>query len=691
MPQFQPYPIYDLRTGLYLAKEPWLSPQDAFSKLENCYLKRGVLEKRKGHTSFGRIAQYTDKIAIASFAAADAPDAATKTKVTTTLTHGYTDGNSVLIANCAKTEYNTTHVISNVNAGAKSFVIPVVYGAETIGGTEVVRKKSFPSSSTDVMGLLPYDNAGTTELLAFDRTRVNKYDTTALEFVDLTTRRVRYTAGTTAAPAVGVVITNGGNTATVDAVVIHSGTFAAGTAEGEIHLSNQTAAFAAGAVTWTGGSCTIAANSSNYEFTGDDKQFFWICNWNDKGYFTNGKDQIATYDGTILGHLTIDLDVLGGPDNDVGTAKIIVLYKNRLLLLLPTVDGSAQRQRAMWSEINLPGQWKAANYTDCPTSDTIVSAGFIGETLVVFFSASIWILEYTGNSTIPFKWTKVPSDYGCSTTYSLLEFSTDVWTLSNTRFITCNLRDVNPIDVNIPDMMLSFDQSAIEYVYGSDLSDMRQVWFSFVSNDSTDGKPDSILAINYDEMNWSTHKLPVHCFGSYMEQSELILDSNASLISFFGDADISLDDVDIALDYIALQAGYPINLMGCRTGYIYKLNSGDSDNTTDISFTVISGWWNPYTEQGYRAELGWIDFFVEAKTSGTCEIQLFINHKSSAYVTRTLKFDATGEEGTMTRYRVKVGTVADFHRIQIYHSTDNHQAKISALIPYFRQAGRLYS
>lgn len=56
---FQPYPIYDLKSGKKTDKDPWLQPSDAFTDMLNCHLRQGALEKRKGYTEFGEIA-HTD-------------------------------------------------------------------------------------------------------------------------------------------------------------------------------------------------------------------------------------------------------------------------------------------------------------------------------------------------------------------------------------------------------------------------------------------------------------------------------------------------------------------------------------------------------------------------------------------------------------------------------------------------------
>ena len=679
---YKPYPIFDLRTGLSLAKEAWLNPPDAFSELNNCYFDRGIFKKRKGYLSYGRmVTADTEKIRLTTFATYAA---GAKTQITTPFAHGYSNGNTVTIE--GTTNYDGDYVIESI--AATTFVIPETYIAEAGAVTKTVKLQQSYATS-EIMGLLPYVNGTTTSLLAMNRTRFNKYNTTTSVFDDLTVRRVGYKTGAVAQPVSGETMTQGGVTATITNVSVDNGTWAAGTASGEICLHSKTGGnFAAGAATLSGGgTCTLLADDSIYENTGDDSQFFWVANWNDIAYITNGKDQIRTYNGTVLGNLVIDLDVLGGPDNDVATALIVVVYKGRLLLLSPTVDGTAQRQRAMWCEVILPRQWQAANYVDCPTTDSIVTAGFIGEDLIVMFTDSTWKLVYTTDATIPFRWEKIKSDYGATSTYSVTEYSKEIWSISNTRLVSCDSYEVYPIDEKIPDMMLSFNQSQVQYCYGMDLAEIRQNWLSYVSAEASDSKPDKVVAVNYDEMNWSTHDLPVHCLGSYFEISDPTFDD---IGLFLGDVDMALDDIDIALDDISLQAGYPVNLMGCRDGYIYRLNYGGTDNGTSIAFSAISGWWNPYTQDGRRADLGYIDFFVTSLAGATCEVSLFMNHKTSAYATRTLKFDPTGSEGEKTRYRIKAGTISDFHRIQISHTASNQELEIHAIVPYFRQAGTLY-
>lgn len=62
MAGFTPYFVGNLRLGTELGVQPWLLPQDAFTKLENCHMYRGVLRKRLGMELFGTMThQVTDE------------------------------------------------------------------------------------------------------------------------------------------------------------------------------------------------------------------------------------------------------------------------------------------------------------------------------------------------------------------------------------------------------------------------------------------------------------------------------------------------------------------------------------------------------------------------------------------------------------------------------------------------------
>lgn len=51
----QPFLIADIRVGMEKDLEPWLLPNDGFPDLEDCYLFRGRVKKRRGYRFLGRL------------------------------------------------------------------------------------------------------------------------------------------------------------------------------------------------------------------------------------------------------------------------------------------------------------------------------------------------------------------------------------------------------------------------------------------------------------------------------------------------------------------------------------------------------------------------------------------------------------------------------------------------------------
>lgn len=51
----QPFLIANMRVGVERDMEPWLLPESAFPNLEDCYLFRGRIQRRRGYTQLGRL------------------------------------------------------------------------------------------------------------------------------------------------------------------------------------------------------------------------------------------------------------------------------------------------------------------------------------------------------------------------------------------------------------------------------------------------------------------------------------------------------------------------------------------------------------------------------------------------------------------------------------------------------------
>lgn len=610
---FKPFPIYNLSAGKITARDPWLLPKDAFASMVNCHLKRGVLEKRKGYSVFGRLVHTNTKTGV------------------------------------------------NTNPGKA------------------------------VMGIYNYYQYDVETLLAMDTVRINKFNSATKSFEDITRMKihVKPISGQNHLPSVDDVIegATSGAYATVEAVIVDHGDFVNGTGDGTIILKNTTVQgnFQDGETlrdktTITNIFGAADGPASEQEFTGEDTNFFWFENWNNVGYITNGIDQIQKYTGSGLSRLYIDLDVEGGPDNDVDNCLMIFSYKSRIVLLRTIERGDNHYQRARWCQVNNPGIWKEADYVDAPTEDWIMAADFIGEDLIVWFERSVWKLTYTGDADLPFRWEKIVATEGCYATYSMVSFSDELIGVGPTRIVGTDGRDAYGLDEKIPDEMLNWNQLAIGYCYGIVIEEEGQTWTSFASSSAE--KPDSALVNNYEEDSWSVYQIPIHVLGYSSMEEDLVLDEI--------DASIALDDIDYSFDDKELQAGYPTTLMGCRDGYVYQLNTGGADNGSAIAFEAKSGRWNPFVEEGLKARLGWIDFLVDADETVTFDVAFYLDTDSSFFKTVTVTCEGSDLDDGKVWKRVFCGAVGKFHQIKISNNAANNRPRIHAIVPYFDKAGRMF-
>jgi hypothetical protein len=314
-----------------------------------------------------------------------------------------------------------------------------------------------------------------------------------------------------------------------------------------------------------------------------------------------------------------------------------------------------------------------------------MGADFIGDDLIVIFERSVWILKYTGDPILPFEWQQVKSTEGCSATFSLMPFADEILFLSSTSLMGTDALDIYNIDEKIPDFTLEFNQSAFQYIYGSVIEELRQAWLAFPSASSDIN--DTVLMMNYEEGNFATFDLALHCLGYYKITDELTWDSY----------DVYWDDLDIFWDERSIQAGYPISLGGTHDGIIYQLNSGGAWQTktltssgwtvtdTPIPFSIYSGEINPYSENGQEARLGYIDMLVNKDEGITFYVDLYVNGDTAPY--KTVEVTCDGGVGAKVWKRVYAGAIGSFHQLQIRHEEANQTPWIHALTFYFSPEG----
>lgn len=294
-------------------------------------------------------------------------------------------------------------------------------------------------------------------------------------------------------------------------------------------------------------------------FHGDDTQFFWGSNYIEEttGYktlfVTNFNASLGVPPATDdpiyylrAGAWTAFTPIVTLAHNAfVAQARLIVNFKGRLLLLNtiendgPIVSGGTNtntaypnRCRFSWygqsavaaAAFYEPGEvgYQGGGYIDAPTYETIISAQFIKDRLIVYFERSTFELAYTGNQLTPFVWNKLNTELGSQSPFSTVPFDQAVLTCGNSGFHSCNGSNVIRIDDKIPDEVINIkvDNSDNERICSIRDYATEVVYWSYKTDDiqPTQSYPNRTLTYNYKNGSWATNDETITAFG-YFEQN----------------------------------------------------------------------------------------------------------------------------------------------------------------------------
>lgn len=112
--------------------------------------------------------------------------------------------------------------------------------------------------------------------------------------------------------------------------------------------------------------------------------------------FTNNRDVVKRYDGTDC------IDIPGLADVGTVTAKGVTVFKDHLILVATTEDGSEHPQRIRWSHTSDPTRWTDGNasFADLvDTEDFLMNGTPLGSYMILYRDRSIVRMEYIGTDT----------------------------------------------------------------------------------------------------------------------------------------------------------------------------------------------------------------------------------------------------------------------------------------------------
>lgn len=213
----------------------------------------------------------------------------------------------------------------------------------------------------------------------------------------------------------------------------------------------------------------------------------------------------------------------------------------------PTLNAATNfSNRIRWSTIGNPfiiyangppatGSWRddirgQGGFLDIPTSEDIISVGYVRDNVVIYCERSTWQLRYTGRSIAPFQIERVNSELGGSGPFSAIQFDTSLVGIGDKGIVQCDSYRSDRIDIKIPDFVFKFlgVNNAPFRVHGiRDFVNrlafwtipLDAQWTSPGGNPITPIFPSQRLVYNYENDSWALFNDSLTCFGNYQPQS----------------------------------------------------------------------------------------------------------------------------------------------------------------------------
>lgn len=419
-------------------------------------------------------------------------------------------------------------------------------------------------------------------------------------------------------------------------------------------------------------------------WTGSDSQFVYSCNYKGANsddfllFATNFKeaDGIQYWDGAAWA--TLNPSYLTGAGNTIETARLIVSFKDRLLLLntveLVSSVSTSYPNRCRFSQNGSPlaaDAWREdvdgkGDHIDAPVKQAIVSALIFRDRLIVFFERSTWELVYTGNQVLPFVWQQINIELGAESTFSVVPFDRAILAIGDTGIHATDGVNVERVDNKIPDEVLDFHDTTTNATRVHGIRDYRNefVYWAIPTASSNDVFPNRILVYNYKNNSWAIFDDNVTAFGYSTNVRDEIIAGNQEGFLLTINADTyrnspSLQVTDITEsggvvtitavnhglstgDYVVIEDAEGITVLNNNIYSVtYATNNTVIVDNAPVPITTYTGagtmalvsqidiktkQYNFYTSAGDNTYLAHVDFYVDRTSNG----QILIDSYSSS-------------------------------------------------------------
>ena len=353
-------------------------------------------------------------------------------------------------------------------------------------------------------------------------------------------------------------------------------------------------------------------------WTGDDSDFFWTTNYfigdgNSKIFWATNfsgstGDPIRFTNGSAWANFAPQIDN-ASPPNLLTQCLCLLPFRGRLVAF-NTWEGTSlaasapYTNRIRWAAIGTPFTTSAAGiitgptginatawrddirgqggFLDIPTSEDIVSVGFVRDNLVIYCENSTWQLRYTGRSIAPFQIEKVNSELGTLSTFGSVQFDTSIVGIGDKGVVECDSYKSSLIDIKIPDLFFQYQYSnngQKRIQGGRDFKNRLAFWIFPTATGTTTNVnntyPNQRLIYNYENDSWALFNDYYTALGTFQPPSSRTwLNTNSPWIR-------------CPFAWVDSPLLIPILVAGNQQGFIEKIDQSEL-TTNDISLTITA-------------------------------------------------------------------------------------------------------
>ena len=454
------------------------------------------------------------------------------------------------------------------------------------------------------------------------------------------------------------------------------------------------------------GSNTFKAVASPPTFTGNITNFFNWTNWQATTggtsylYMCNNHDAVTLFDGTTATQPALTFDSGG---QTITTCLDVQVYQQRMLYIRPTLSTDGiQNQGISWSAVSnatnvLSDVAGNGGFLAAPTGDIIQSTEFIRNTLVVFFTGSVWAFKFTGRQDQPFVWQRLNSTKSTNCPYASVDYDERASSIGNTGIIACDGENVQRFDTTIIDY---YEDNFSQQYYGQSFSqrydNLNQAWTLYVSNEGADPPfplvgsvapgSDSALIYNFAEHSWATYTFPIPltCLGLFYRQEG----------KTWAEYTQSWESAQVIWASFQNQKNSLILLAGDTSGNVWLMDdeNSETDNGADIVPDIVTTRWNPIMSQGQKIQFAYIDiYYLIASLDPTNPISVTLNfytdNSNDWAAQRTLTLDGPSNS-EYTFKRIYLNLSGEFIKMEIDPNVNAFMQFLGFII-WAKPAGRL--